>query len=36
MPKGYPGPRNLRVTPWSLYESFLSYAGVTFLLLPWD
>ena len=33
--KGYPGLRNLRVTPRSLYESFLSYVGVTFPLLPW-
>jgi hypothetical protein len=33
--KGYPGLRNLRVTPRSLYESFLSYVGVTSLLLPW-
>ncbi len=35
MPKGYPGPRNLRVTPMGPYESFLSYADVTSPLLPW-
>jgi hypothetical protein len=33
--KGYPGLRNFCVTPRSLYESFLSYVGVTFPLLPW-
>ncbi len=31
--RGYPGLRNLRVTPRSLYGSFLSYVGVTFPLL---
>jgi hypothetical protein len=33
--RGYPGLRNLRVTPKGFHESFVSYAVVTSPLLPW-